>query len=192
MSFHNWKHAFLTIPNFLSLSRILLIPVYANVFVGAETKRDYILAGGILCLSCLTDFADGFVARRYHMTSNVGKLLDPMADKLTQLTLIVCLCNKHALLMPVFILFLIKEAFQLIAFFFSFHIGTTLSGALWEGKLCTAVLFASFIVLVMFPEINPFVADLLILTDGVVLSISFLSYCSAYYHIIKETPRKSL
>ena len=79
---HSWKKELLTIPNFLSLFRLLLIPVYIRMYLQAETSLDYYMAGTVLGISCLTDLVDGKIAREYHMISNVGKLLDPLADKL--------------------------------------------------------------------------------------------------------------
>ena len=71
--FHtNWKKEFLTIPNLLSLFRLALIPVYMTLYRNAATGRDYLHAGSVLALSCLTDMADGCIARRFHMVSTVG------------------------------------------------------------------------------------------------------------------------
>lgn len=177
----NWKKEILTVPNLLSLFRLALIPVYVKAYLQARTGADYALAAGILAISCLTDLLDGFIARKFHMISHVGKLLDPLADKLTQLALFLCLSARYALLYPVLALFLVKELFQLFAVIFSFRQGKGLSGALPAGKVCTAVLFLSLIALVLFPEMNRFRADLLILTDGLVLCLSFASYVQAYF-----------
>ena len=67
------------------------------------------LAGSILALSCLTDMADGIIARKLHRITNVGKVLDPLADKLTQFALILSLSAKYSILYPVLALFLAKE-----------------------------------------------------------------------------------
>ena len=72
----NWKKEILTIPNLLSLFRLLLIPVYMSIY----WKENYYLAAAILVVSCLTDAVDGWIARRFNMISNLGKLLDPVAD----------------------------------------------------------------------------------------------------------------
>lgn len=177
----NWKKEILTIPNLLSLFRLALIPVYVTVYLQAKSHREYVLSAGILAVSCLTDLLDGMIARRFHMISHVGKILDPLADKLTQLVLFLCLSSRYPLLYPVLALFLVKELFQLLAVIFSFRQGKALPGALPAGKLCTAVLFLSLIILVLFPQMNGIGADLLVLTDGLVLIFSFGSYVQAYY-----------
>ena len=81
MSIKNWKTEILTIPNLLSLFRLALIPVYISIYLGARSNSDYFLAASILAVSCLTDMIDGKIARHFNMITNLGKLLDPIADK---------------------------------------------------------------------------------------------------------------
>jgi len=180
-----WKKEIFTIPNLLSLFRILLIPVYVNLYLEAKEDHQYLLAGSVLALSCLTDLADGIIARNFHMISNVGKVLDPLADKLTQLALILSLTARFRGLYPVLGLFLVKEFFQGGAFLFFAQKGKVLPGALWAGKLCTTVLFSSLILLVMFPRIPDNAVTVLTLVDAGFLLYSFGSYFAAYFG--KET-----
>ena len=109
----NWKKEIWSIPNLLSLFRILLIPVYMSIYLNAEGTKDYATAGVILAASCLTDLADGQIARRFNMITNLGKVLDPLADKLTQLSLFLCLSSRHRMLKYLLVIFLIKEFWQL-------------------------------------------------------------------------------
>ena len=111
----NWKKEILTIPNLLSLFRLVLIPVYMLVYLQAQTPSGYVSAGIILALSCLTDMIDGKIARAFHQITNLGKFLDPLADKLTQFALLICLGIRYDVLWTVFALFLLKEMFQLFA-----------------------------------------------------------------------------
>ena len=177
----NWKKEILTIPNLLSLFRLVLIPVYVYIYLNASKAWHYITAGAVLAVSCLTDAVDGKIARKYNMISNVGKLLDPAADKITQLALTICLASKYPILKPVLALFVVKEAFQLIAVIVNFRQGKVLPGALMAGKVCTTVLFVSLIALVLFPNMNELLVDFIALTNGVFLSFSFVSYILAYY-----------
>ena len=162
-----WKKEIITITNLLSLFRIVLIPVYVSVYLGATDKGGFLLAGSILAVSCLTDLADGVIARKFNCITNVGKVLDPLADKLTQLALILSLSARYQALYPVLVLFLGKEIFQCGALIFFAQKGKALPGALRAGKLCTTVLFLSLILLVLFPDIPTGIATLLILTDTV-------------------------
>ena len=181
MYIQDWKKEILTIPNFLSLFRLLLIPVYVRIYLHASDTSQYFLAGTIMALSCLTDLVDGKIARHFNMISNVGKILDPSADKFTQLALILCLSAKYPILYPVLVLFLVKEFFQLFVCIIHFRKGQALPGALMAGKICTTVLFTSLIALVFFPDINAIAADLIVLTDAGFLLFSFVSYVLAYY-----------
>lgn len=181
MFIKNWKKEILTIPNLLSLFRLALIPVYVMIYLNATTAKEYFLAGTILAVSCLTDMVDGQIARHFHMISNVGKVLDPFADKATQFTLTLCLSLKYPSLRFVLVLFVVKESFQLIAMIANFRRGKVLPGALPAGKVCTIVLFLSLITMVLFPDMNPKIVDSIAITDTAFLILSFISYILAYY-----------
>lgn len=77
----SYQNKILTIPNVLSFFRLCLIPVIIWMYC---SKRDYVRTAVILLLSGATDILDGFIARRFNMVSDLGKVLDPVADKLTQ------------------------------------------------------------------------------------------------------------
>lgn len=181
MFIKNWKKEIFTIPNLLSLFRLVLIPVYASVYLTATENYQFILAGAILAVSCLTDMIDGKIARKYNMITTLGKVLDPFADKLTQLTLTICLSMKYPVLYPVLGLFVLKELFQLVLGVVFLRKGKMLPGALMAGKICTTVLFISLIALVLMPNMHPAVVTLIAVIDALFLSISFISYALAYF-----------
>ena len=181
MFIKNWKTDVFTIPNFLSMFRLLLIPVYMTIYLNATETFEYILAGSILAVSCLTDMIDGKVARHFNMISNVGKILDPIADKATQFTMILCLSLKHPVLWFVLGLFIIKESFQGIVGIIYLRKGQMLNGALMEGKICTTVLFVSLIALVLFPDMGRTAVFVIAVINTVFLIISFVGYFRAYY-----------
>lgn len=181
MFIKNWKKEIFTIPNLLSLFRLVLIPVYAHIYLNATEDYQYLIAGAIMALSCITDMIDGKIARRFNMITTVGKVLDPLADKVTQLTLTICLSLKYPILYPVLVLFLTKEIFQLVLAIIYLRKGKILPGALMAGKICTTVLFVSLIALVLFPNMNEFAVDTIALVDSIFLGISFISYILAYF-----------
>lgn len=181
MTIKDWKKDLCTIPNLLSLFRLVLIPVYVVIYLHADSTADYYLAAGILAVSCLTDLIDGKIARHFNMISNTGKILDPLADKATQFTLIVCLTIKHPVLLVLIGLFVIKEGFQLIAGFLILRKGKILSGALLSGKICTTVLFISLILMVMIPEMDDLVINILTAINCIFMLISFIGYARIYY-----------
>lgn len=181
MFIRNWKKEILTIPNLLSLLRLALLPVYAGIYWNAANPLDHLLAGGIMLLSCLTDLLDGFIARRFGQVTNLGKVLDPLADKITQFTLTVCLSLKYPVLQPVLALFLVKEIFQLVVAIGFLRKGRVLPGALMTGKISTCVVFGTLIYLILFPDVPSSVVEAAAIADAVVLTVSFLSYILAYF-----------
>ena len=180
MIIKDWKKEILTIPNLLSLFRLVLIPVYVVIYLNATEQAHYYIAGAILAVSTLTDMIDGKIARRFNMISTVGKVLDPIADKLTQFTLILCLAKSYPALWVILSLFVLKETFQLVAMLVFYRKGKMLSGALLSGKICTAVLFLSLIILVLMPNISQSVALTISIVDGVCLLIAFADYARTY------------
>ena len=177
----DWKKEILTIPNLLTLFRLLLIPVYVSIYLNATEISHYYIAAAILAVSCLTDLVDGQIARRFNMISNLGKLLDPIADKATQFALIICLATRYSAMIFLIILFVLKEGFQLIAMGLSLRKGKALDGALMSGKVCTTVLFITLIFMVMLPGMPGHIGNLMICIDIVFMFIAFGDYIMAYY-----------
>lgn len=197
MIIRNWKKDVFTIPNVLSLFRLLLIPIYVVIYLRATEPVDYAIAAGILAVSCLTDLIDGKIARHFNMISTLGKVLDPLADKLTQFTLIICLAVRYPVQNPMLwvlaALMFIKECFQLIAGIIQLRKGKMLTGALLSGKICTTVLFVSLILMVLLPEMDPVLIRVIILADAVFMGISFVHYALTYYRkspMIQDLPSK--
>lgn len=181
MTIKDWKKDLFTIPNLLSLFRLVLIPVYIVIYLNAKDAADYYLAAGILAVSCLTDLIDGKIARHFNMVSNIGKILDPFADKITQFTLIVCLTITYPVLRILVALFVVKETFQLVAGFLILRKGKILSGALLSGKISTTVLFVSLTLMVMIPQMADHTIWILTGINCVTMLISFIGYARIYY-----------
>ena len=154
--YKNWKKDIWSIPNLLSLFRLVLIPVYVSIYLHAETREQYILAGCILAVSCLTDM-------------------------ITQLTLTLCLSLKYPVLYPVLALLVVKELVQLALGVLFLRRGKMLPGALMAGKVCTTVLFVSLITLVLLPGMPGTAVNCIAVIDSVFLAISFISYLHAYF-----------
>ena len=181
MFIKNWKKEIFTIPNMLSMFRLVLIPVYVVIYLNASNASDYFLAAAILAVSCLTDLIDGKIARHFNMVSTLGKILDPIADKATQFTLIICLAMKYPILKYLIALFVIKETFQLVAGGLRLRSGRMLKGALLSGKICTTILFISLIVMVLIPTLSNTVVNILAAVDAVFMIIALIDYAVAYY-----------
>ena len=81
-----------------------------------KSENDYYLWSVIIVIiSGLSDVVDGFIARKFKMVSDLGKVLDPIADKLTQVVVILSLAINHPLLFPLFIVLFVKELLTLVA-----------------------------------------------------------------------------
>lgn len=175
------KKDILTIPNLISLLRLLMIPVYIILYVNADTACDYAVAAAVLALSCITDMADGWIARKFHMISDIGIVLDPIADKGTQGAVIICLAIDFPVLWALFGLLLVKESFQFFAGLACYRKGKMMKGALMSGKICTVALFVSLIALILFHEtVTPLCVTIITVTDALFMLNAFIRYGVAY------------
>ena len=139
------KKEIFSIPNMMGYFRILLIPVFCYLYITAESEKDYMWAAFVVLISSLTDLFDGKIARRFNMITELGKALDPVADKLTHAALAVCLATRYPLMWLLIALMAVKEGYMGIMGILFFRKGKMLDGAMWFGKVCTALLFADFL-----------------------------------------------
>lgn len=174
------KGEIFTIPNLLSCLRILLIPFYIRIYQNATSASHYYIAGAVLTLSCITDWFDGWIARRFQMSSKLGRVLDPIADKGTQLALLISISIHRKSLRFLLYLFLIKESFQLVAAVLMLKKGKILTGALPTGKIATAALFAGLILIVTFPSLYSALIAGITLLCGFLMLVAFLEYALTY------------
>lgn len=145
----DWRKEIQTIPNLLSIFRIFLLPIYLYFVL----RQSFYIAGAVIVVSGLSDYLDGVIARRYNQVTDLGKVLDPFADKLTQLFLILSMAWYRPWLWLLFGLFLIKEGFMFVAGLIGLSKNIKLSGAKWYGKVATAVIYVGMILLLLFPEL---------------------------------------
>lgn len=131
---------FFTIPNMLSIVRILLIPVIVYLYC---FRHDNISTFAVVAFSTLTDIVDGYIARRFDMITDFGKFLDPVADKATQLTVLVCLITRFKYMVIPFVVLAIKEIFSLVLRFIAYRETEMVEGAKWHGKAATGIIVAA-------------------------------------------------
>lgn len=174
------KKEIFTIPNILSMVRIAFIPVYAYMYLTAETTTDLYICTALMGVSMVTDLFDGMIARKYNMITTLGKILDPIADKLTQVVVLVCLATRFNPLFWVLGVFLAKEGFMTIMGLINLRKGRMLDGALMAGKVCTAVLFMSMGLLMLVPNMPNEGAIIIAVIDILAMFISFWFYLSTY------------
>ena len=176
-----------SIPNLMGYFRILLIPLFSWMYCTADSTGDYYAAAVVVGVSGLTDMFDGKIARRFHMITELGKFIDPLADKLTQAALLICLAIRYPLMRAVLVLFVIKEGFMAVMGALLLPRGKKLDGAMWFGKVCTAVLYAVLFLLLLLPGIGTTAANVLIGICGAFLLFSFLMYIPVFRRMWKES-----
>ena len=181
------KEQILTIPNLLSLIRIIMIPFIVWAYLGLENEY---LVLGLIILSALTDIVDGFIARRFHMVSDFGKILDPIADKLTQGTVLICLALEYKLIRILIIIFAVKELIMGVMGAITLKKYGEVNSAKWYGKVTTTLLYAVMMCLVIFPNIGEVVSNILICICIAVVILSLLLYMNFYRGVWKENEKR--
>ena len=167
----------LNIPNLMGYFRLILIPVFAFTYLTARSRPQYIMAVMFLALSALTDVFDGPVARYYHMVTELGKFLDPLADKLTLGVVFLCMTTRFSWLWLLVGLYIVKEGFMGIMGLITLKVKKTkLDGAMWFGKLCTASSFIVMLLLLLFPKMPVTAANILILICGAIMVFTLIMY----------------
>lgn len=180
------KEEFYSIPNCMGYFRILLIPVFCVIYLNADTWRDYYLVAGVILVSTITDFLDGQVARRFHMITELGKFLDPVADKLTHGAVALCLAFRYETMRYLFALMVVKEGFMAVMGVVNLRHGKKLDGAKWFGKVCTGSLFILLFILVLVPDIPLLWADRLIFFVIFIMAATLILYIPEFYKMIKS------
>lgn len=128
------------IPNILTIIRFLLIPIILiYIFTG-----NYILALIVFTISALTDIADGFIARKFNLVSNFGKLMDPLADKLTQIATLTSLVIKNIIPIWILIIVISKEFIMICGASFLYGKDVVVYSK-WYGKLSTVLLYIAIV-----------------------------------------------
>ena len=129
------------IPNTLTIIRFLLIPlIVLYIFTG-----NYILAFVFFTISGITDIADAFIARKFNLISNFGKLMDPLADKLTQISTLASLVFTHIIPIWILLIVLLKEFIMIVGASFLYGKDVVVYSK-WYGKLATVLFYIAIVV----------------------------------------------
>lgn len=193
--FDNWN----TIPNWLCFLRIALIPVFTTLFI----KGSYIPAFILMIVAALTDLIDGKIARKYNMVSNLGKILDPIADKLSQIAIVIILIVKFwdGYLKYILFLFIVKELLMVLGGALLMAKGMRPVAAEMWGKVATTVFYVFMIVIIALGGegcalydvafFKPFILPEWLITAMVVISallafVSLFGYAPGFIRQLKE------
>ena len=166
----------MNIPNILSVFRLVLVPVAAYMFHINNTVAAFLT----FVFACLTDILDGYIARRFNMITKLGKVLDPVADKAMQITVIFCMALHDLMPFAVVFLIIIKELFQCLGGMLLLSKNVEVS-ANWYGKVSTVVVSLSVGIILLFEKnIN----GTFVMTFFQWLPAFFAAYAFAQYFIL--------
>ena len=176
-----------TIPNMLSGLRLLLIPVFVRLYLGEGDVRAAVV---VLLLSGLTDVLDGLIARRFHMVSDFGKALDPLADKLTQLAVLCCLLLRFPRMIWLIVLLCVKELFVASTQIAAIRHTEAVEGADWHGKATAAVLYGTMLTHLLRPDLPEELSFAMELVCMMMLILSGVLYGVRNFRIIRAARAK--
>lgn len=197
--FDGWN----TIPNWLCFLRIALIPVFSVMFI----KGQYVAAFITMIVAALTDLFDGKIARKYNMVSNLGKILDPIADKLSQMAIVIILIVKFwdGMLRYILFLFIVKELLMLAGGALLLSKGLRPTAAEMWGKVATTVFYVFMILIIALGGessalygvkfFEPFILSntviwVLIIISVIMTFVSLFGYVPGFVRQIKENKAK--
>ena len=178
----------LTIPNLMSVARIAMGPFFAYFYL----KDELVTAVTFLVLSGLSDLFDGLIARKFNQVTELGKMLDPFADKLTQGVVAICLAIKIAEVRPLLLLFVVKELLMLCGAIILLKRKKKPSAAQWYGKVATTLFYISVTVIVFMRAVFEVEDKMfgIISNSLLILTAFFMIYAAVkYFQIFLEIIR---
>lgn len=179
----NTRKQLFTIPNLLSLLRLCMIPLIIWLYC---TQKNYALTGVVLVLSGLTDMVDGYIARRFNMVTDLGKALDPVADKLTQASVMFCLLSRFRMMLVPLLLLIFKEVCNGVMSLVVIKKTGKVCGADWHGKVCTWLLYAMMFVHIVWFDISREWTTALIGICVIMMTFSFALYMVRNYKMLTK------
>lgn len=174
------KKEIFTIPNIICYCRILIIPVFMYIYLTASGPRDYTLAAIIVLISSISDLFDGMIARKFNQVTKLGKILDPVADKLNHFAILICLAIRYPFLWAVIVLMIIKEGYMLYNGIYFLKGGEMIDGAMWYGKICTAVSFISLFALFLIYDMPLVYVKAIAILMSVTMIFALVMYIDLY------------
>lgn len=184
---NKYKYKVITIPNVLSFLRIALIPVFVWLY---SFENELFWAMFVLGVSGVTDVVDGFIARQFGMISNVGRILDPVADKLTQIAVLVCLCVRFPRMIIVVSVLVVKEIVNGIIGLVMININRDALDSKWHGKLATVIIYFTGVFHLLWPTIPAVLSWIMVALCVIAMVYSFIRYTAGHIKIIKGSKNK--
>jgi len=161
----------MNVPNALSFLRLLLVPVFVLVFFSDVPGALY-WAAGIYLFAGLTDIVDGAIARKFNMITRLGRVIDPLADKLMQVAVFVCMAVKGFIPVWVILILAAKEAVLLVGGAKILHVRKDIPSSNIYGKAAACIFYAVTLAIIVFRM--PQWLDITLLSGALSLSIAAL------------------
>lgn len=180
----------LTVPNILSFIRILLITPFMILFLNGN----YIWAAIIIVISGLTDCVDGIIARKFNQISDFGKVIDPVADKLTLLAVGIGICIICPEVITVMVILIIKDILMLIGGISLIQSDIKPPQARWYGKLGTVCFYISvstIVVLKITDVVVPYLSLILLSITAITMIFALVKYFLLFLELIKSADSNS-
>ena len=185
----DYSKKIITVPNLLTVLRVLLIPLFLWTYLGLKNQA---LALGVLAFSFFTDFLDGYIARRYQMISDLGKAMDPMADKLNQASILVALSIRYPIMLIPFGIMVVKEVYLGILMLIVIRRSGTVFGADWHGKVATFLIYSTMALHLIWPGTIPTVLSYVTVGITVCMQLlSFVLYAIRNNRLVKEYKKEA-
>ncbi|NLM35995.1 MAG: CDP-diacylglycerol--glycerol-3-phosphate 3-phosphatidyltransferase [Clostridiales bacterium] len=165
----------MNIPNILTLFRLFLIPVFILVFF-SSVKNNFIYAVSIFLLAGATDVLDGYIARKYNLVTKWGMVIDPLADKLMLLTVLICLAIKGYIPLIVVILIAVKDSLMIISGVFLYKKNTVIPANIF-GKASTLLFYLSIFML----PINKYIGNIVLKIAVISAFVALINYSIIYF-----------
>lgn len=175
----------MNIPNILTTIRFFLIPIFVIVFY-SSIENNVLYAALVFALAGITDVLDGYIARTYNLVTKWGAAMDPLADKLMQLTVLICFTSRSYLPIWVIIVVGIKEILMIVGGFFLYYfVNKTVIPANKYGKIATIAFYVAILSIAFnFPETINF---LLVLLAVILTLTAFINYLFGFKQVRKDS-----
>lgn len=180
----------MNVPNTLTVVRLILVPVFVITMFAPLPQSWRWLPLAIIVLSGITDMADGYIARRFNQITQLGKILDPLADKLSLLALSICIAIQFPPFWVIAVVVIVKEILQILGGGYLMKKKIKIPSSRWFGKACTAVTYCCYIILLALPIFH-LVPPLWMLWIMVVvilalMLLAFFSYLPVYLRLLQQ------
>lgn len=175
----------MNLPNLLSVFRLCLVPIFALVYF-SNSVHSGLFAVIIYGIAALSDILDGKIARKYNMTSTLGKILDPLGDKLMTLVVLICITVDRVVPFWAIIILVIKESLMGIGGLILYKKISDMPPSNYFGKCSTIVFFAVCVILIILKDVISQIGAAIMISVAIAVTlVAFVSYVIKFARIMK-------